>query len=672
MQVEDAASIAPAEGHGVSAVDYDADGDIDFFLSTDQGIPNRLYQNQGDGTFVDVAEQAGLASVSCAQASLWFDYNRDQRLDLVVLGDRCIHQPCNSPFTLQLYQQTPEGKFINTTDASGLRFGQKYDNLDHHAVGGLAAADLNQDGVLDLLITVWGGSMTLFLNNSDGTFTDASIAAGFAHHKAKYYQPLLMDFDGDARVDVYCNVDFDANQLWMNQGQGKFSLVEEKTALSTIRNEMGITAADYDNDGDIDIYATAISQSSFYRNVLMRNLSAGEDVFFREVATPMGVAQSGWDWGTTFFDANNDGWLDLVVTNGWTFTDKVWPRDSSRLWLNQQNGRFEDHSDNTGINDTLEATTIIAFDADRDGDLDLLQSLKANEETRKPIQFYQNQLSDLKNKGNYLVVKPRMAGDNHFAIGAVVRVYSGGKTMTRLITAGTSFYGQEPAEAFFGLGQQPVADRIEIVWPGGIKSDWYDVKANQVLVFTPENSLNKPTAPQLIEKDKSLVFSWIDNSDKEAGFLVRKSETPRFTEVKDYILPPNTSVFEDFIASEEIWYYKVRAFDNQASSAFTKILSGKNVIAGKEDIRTTPTPLILFPNPVKASGRLQLEMSNSYRGVMGIVIVNQTGQIISRQQVRKSGDWTFLYIEAPHTPGLYFLHIEEKSKNLIRKIVVCP
>jgi hypothetical protein len=218
---------------------------------------------------------------------------------------------------------------------------------------------------------------------------------------------------------------------------------------------------------------------------------------FDEIANDLQVGASGWDWGTTFFEANNDGRLDLATTNGWEPGE--WALDASRLWLNLGDGLFGDISGSSQFNDLYDATSLMAFDMDRDGDLDLLQTLKANAGTDAPLILYENTLSNTANPRNYIVIKPRSDDANHFGIGALVKITGGSTTQIRLISAGTSLYGQEPAEAFFGTGDETVLTEVKVLWPDGAETVIKDVAVNQELTVFKEQSLSiaKPQKPQL-------------------------------------------------------------------------------------------------------------------------------------------------------------------------------
>ncbi|TCK65015.1 putative secreted protein (Por secretion system target) [Winogradskyella wandonensis] len=491
-------------GSGASIADYDNDGDLDFFAGTEFGLTNLLYNNNGNGVFQEVAVASGITSTFRCRSSLWVDYNGDELLDLILLGDCLgIDSSCTDRLQLFLYQQTSSGNFVEITN-SGLDFGDRYNivNIDDPVVGGIAAGDVNNDGWLDIIITSWGrmfegAKMSMFLNNTDGTFTDITDVSFPLQPEKSRYQPLFHDFNHDGFLDIYINVDFTENEFWLNNGNNTFQDISATINANSAFNEMGMAVGDYDNDGDFDLYSTNISREEngvlrhniFLKNNWVENGSLG----FDEVSNSpnLNVGSSGWDWGTTFFDANNDGYVDLAATNGW---GQGWSADQSKLWLNVDGLAFSDISSSSGFNDTWDATSLMAFDMDRDGDLDLLQSMKQNGNNNNLIRIYENNYSSTTNANNYLVVKPRMNGSNHFAIGTVVKIsYDNGKTGMRLITAGTSFYGQEPAEAFFGVVDNTIIDEIRIEWPDNTVTVVEDVASNQVITITNDNVLDVAT-----------------------------------------------------------------------------------------------------------------------------------------------------------------------------------
>ena len=467
-------------GHGVSAADFDNDGDIDFFVSTVDGVRDRLYVNDGVGSFSEEAGSYGLASVSGSTTAIWFDYNADSLLDLLVAGD-CYNDDCSSLGKIRLYKQEESGFFVESTEGSGFGIDDYYNNVNRK-IGGMVAGDIDGNGYLDVIVTFWKGPLLIYMNDEDGTFTESSTQLNVNSPQLAHWQPLIHDFNRDGLQDIYVNVDFRPNRLWIANGNGTFRESAGEYGLATSFNEMGLAIGDYDNDNDFDFFLTNIFNYPG-NNILYTREQIGNQVLFVDKSEEMSVANAGWGWGTTFFDANNDGWLDLAACNG--YLDIV---DSSRFWLNDEGGGFIDYSSESSFNDALTSTTLISADLDRDGDLDLIQSVKGDEtgfgSVLEPVRHYDNTSST----GGFFVIKPRMKGPNTFAIGAIVKIRTGSLSQMRLITAGTSFYGQEPAEAFFGVGDSRVVDEVSIEWPDGLRSRWFNLSANKMHVLVNDDS----------------------------------------------------------------------------------------------------------------------------------------------------------------------------------------
>jgi len=474
-------------GASVAVADYDGDGDLDFFLPQKAGTPNRLYRNLGNGFFEEVAAQVGLASDKSTFVSLWVDYDGDADLDLFVVND----SPTASTM-FQLFNQDGLGQFTEVTSAAGLQQAPPA-GMTSPNWGGVCAGDINNDGYLEIFTVEWGDNGEnmpprghLFLNNTDGTFTDISVSSGIGAFIETAHQPVMADFNDDGWLDIFVAIDFNANQLWINQQDNTFINMEAVAGLDNNMNDMGVAISDYDNDSDLDIYITNIFVNGQH-NVLHRNDSTSGQMMYSEVSMAMGVDDGGWGWGTTFIDGDNDGWLDIAATNGRLSLDSSWLQDPSKYFLNPGGGAaFQDVSDAVQFNDTFVGSALVAADFDRDGRQDLLHacSYDADNPDVIPLRLLQNVLAKGGTQHNYLVVQPRMIGPNHFAIGAEVRATYNGMTTARLITAGISYLGQEPAEAFFGLGDATSVDTLTIDWPDGTVSVLEDVAANQVIEVT--------------------------------------------------------------------------------------------------------------------------------------------------------------------------------------------
>ena len=477
-------ALSPGFGFGVAAADYDDDGDVDMFLPAGRGTPHRLYRNDGSGQFSDVAADVGLDRTEGARAALWIDVDGDHRLDLVMGGD-CYAFACPGASLIHLYRQRFDGTFEDVTSGSGLT----YDGLsDGQHRSGFAAGDVNADGFLDLVSTEWTGSLRLFVNQGDGTFLDETMASGLAAEELGYHQPVLVDLDANGFLDLYVSVDVDENRLWLNTGvvDGIASFVEvaATSGCDNAMNDMGLAAGDFDEDGDPDLYVTNI-YGTFEHNILLR-MDSTTPLLFSEVSGAAGVQDGAWGWGTTFADVDNDSYLDLAETNGWS--GSTWEAPP-RLFMHQGDmpPTYLDQAPESGLTEVSWGSSLIAFDADRDGDLDILQTVVETAPESDYLSLYDNRLqqtgggAQVGSGVHYLLVRPRMAGPNQRAIGARVVVEAGKRIWSRWILAGGSYLGQEPAEAFFGLGAADIADRVRVLWPGGLETSLAGISADRTL-----------------------------------------------------------------------------------------------------------------------------------------------------------------------------------------------
>jgi len=494
---------------GVALFDYDNDGDLDIYFpnghrglgrsETGAGHANRLFRQENDGTFTDVTKESGLGDPGYGMGVAIGDIDNDGDLDVYVsnLG----HD--------QLYRNGGDGTFENVTRRAGIE------------VAGWSCScaffDYDRDGFLDLFVTryvAWEPDKVcysqagvagycgprafvpvpdvLLHNNGDGTFTDVSAPAGINRVASPGLGIVCDDFDDDGWVDVYVANDLDANNLWINQRDGTFrddALVSGAACNMFGRPEagMGVIAADFDNDGDSDLFMTHLSEESntYYRN-------DGPMAGFVDVTGQVGLALSSIPYtgfGTVGFDVELDGDIDIVVVNGRVREDSALPNawvrppydalaEPNLFYENDGKGRFVRLEERVAaLCDPIEISRGLAIgDIDGDGDLELVVA-----NLHGPARLYRN---DAPRQGAWLSVRaidPRL---NRDAIGARVAVTAAGRRFTRTISSAFSYLSSSPSQVHFGLGPVQKIDNIKMRWPDGLVETFADVPVNSAVVLT--------------------------------------------------------------------------------------------------------------------------------------------------------------------------------------------
>ncbi|MGE3244624.1 MAG: FG-GAP-like repeat-containing protein, partial [Pirellulales bacterium] len=364
---------------------------------------------------------------------------------------------------------------------------------------GVAFGDYDGDGYLDMLTsdhsrpTASNGSR--LLRNlgaaNPGHFEDVTHAAGLDVYRAALavtdppnayrFQPQFSDLDRDGRLDIVISADSRTSQLFWNNGDGTFTDGTVPAGVGTDKSGMGSTLGDYDRDGDLDWFVTAIYDTTFLGanpgNRLFRN---NGNRTFTDVTTAAGVRATGpglsWGWGTTFFDYDNDADVDLVATDGFV---TGYSGDRTTLWRNNLNGTFTDVSVASGITDTGQGRGLLDVDFDNDGDLDVVIANYA----AAPI-VYRN---DGGNQNHWLRVEAEGTISNRDGIGAFIKVTPDMDQPQSFqvweIRSGDSYLSQSEMTAHFGLGDfTGTVDLVEIEWPAsGIEQRYVDVPVDSTL-----------------------------------------------------------------------------------------------------------------------------------------------------------------------------------------------
>jgi enediyne biosynthesis protein E4 len=648
-------------GSGVSAADFDNDGDIDMFVGTSIDQISHLYRNDGNGSFEDIAESVNLIIPGRVHSAIWFDYDGDHLLDLLVGGTLGDDNPFENIF-IMLFKQSQNGMFSDVTQFTNLEIEDSGSYF-----GGAAAGDINNDGHLDLFISAWHGQRYIYLNTGFGKFTDITETA-IGEKRLPHLQPLFYDINQDGWIDLHLNVDGQKDEFWINNKDNTFTNVAKELGLDSDFNEMGITLGDYDNDGDMEMYMSNINSVGKH-NVFFKNESEDDRLEFKEIAEELGVGQAGWGWGVTFFDADNDGLLDLAATNGWTRFEA----QESLFFRNTDGSSFEDVSTNYNYNIARHGTTLIAFDLERDGDLDMVESLKTIPDQPISLSIMENQLSESTEQKNYFVVKPRMDGFNHFAIGSEVEVTTGELTMIRPITAGVSFWGQEPAEAFFGLSNNTHIDEVKITWPNGETSVWKDFDANEVITLTDTGTVHAPINFEVTVDGIRPEFHWDDLSTNEEGFIIERSTTEDFEDITEFHVDANQRFYEsELLPAYPSYYFRVKAYKSsyisrQSNSVVIENNLEEFIIAGIDDPIDHSKQLKLFPNPTQKS--VTLLFDNEYYGEFEVSLISGTGSIISKAQYIKQEQIWEKTLQLNGSAGVYIVILTSPNGVITKKLI---
>ncbi len=466
---------------GVAAGDYDRDGDTDLYVITGSISPNVLLRNNGDGSFTDRTAAAGVGLEGKINSGPAFaDINADGWPDLVVGG------VAGSGYSVFINQR--DGSFKDFTAESGITADEAAQNDYSSAFG-----DPDGDGDLDLFVSHWGANVPtnhLWINRGDGRFVASDDWAGIDAFRDQdwSFAPTFADIDADGQQDLLVTADYNNSQTLMCAGQGRFS--NTTSAVIDDENGMGSAVADFDNDGDMDWFISSIWDPAEPNtwgstgNRLYRNDGLGN---FENVTQQAGVTIGHWGWGACAADFDNDGWLDIFHVNGFPSygpNQTDFRSDRSQLYLNQQDGTFVESSASLKLNDTGQGRGVVCFDYDLDGDIDIFTS-----NWEGLTRLYRN---DLPQNPGYLQLTLQGEINNPSAVAAVVQLEAGGITQTREITIGSNYESQNPLTQHFGLDGASQADSLRVLWPHGGETVLNNVLAGQKLVLDASQATPPP------------------------------------------------------------------------------------------------------------------------------------------------------------------------------------
>jgi hypothetical protein len=488
---------------GVALFDYDNDGYLDIYfvnsltvdlVKSNQKTKSSLYHNNGDGTFTDVAVQAGVSDIGWGMGVAVADYNNDGFDDLYVT---CLGKN-------RLFKNNGNGSFKDVTDSAAVG--------DPRWSTGAAFVDFDNDGKLDLFVSNYvnfdvnhlpefgsgrtcqfkgvpvqcgprglpGAGDTLYHNNGDGTFTDVSKKAGVSDPNGFYGLGIICsDFDGDGWVDIFVANDSTPNFLYHNNGDGTFKEIGFAAGVAVNENgseqgSMGVTMGDYDHDGKLDLFVTNFADEY---NTLYH--ADGPDSFtdlsFKDQVAAVSLPYVGW--GTKFFDYDNDGWVDLYVANGHVYPQLENYRQRSLVHRNNRDGTFAEVAAELGspLMEKRVGRGAAFGDIDNDGDVDMV----INDLDGAP-QLLRN---DGGNANNFVLIRLIGVKSNRNGVGARLKVVAADLTQIDEVRSGASYISHSDFRLHFGLAKQPKINLIEVRWPSGVVDKATDVSVNRMLTI---------------------------------------------------------------------------------------------------------------------------------------------------------------------------------------------
>lgn len=507
-------------GASVSVVDFDRDGWQDLYVTSSRtGTENALYRNLGDGTFEDVAREVGLADVNregtgVSMGAVWGDYDNDGYEDLF------LYKWGRS----ELYRNEGGEGFTRVTEGSGL---PEWANVN----AGIWL-DFDRDGHLDLFfggyypedVNLWklehtrimpesfeyannGGRKYLLRGRGDGTFEDVTEEMGLLENRKWMMAVSAADLRGTGYPDLFIANDYGTDEVYFNEeGKGFVHAGEQTQVGFSPKSGMNVAFGDIANDATFSVYVTNISEPGVLvqGNNLWVPDRSGRDVRYRNMASTLNVEMGGWSYGAQFGDLNNDGWVDLFMTNGYVSADrrasywydfskvaggnrsiisdaKNWPAMEGRslsgyqlkkLWLNTGQWRFQQVAQAVGVTETYDGRSVVLVDLWNRGVLDVVAAHQ-----RGPVLVYRNTAAADR---DWVAFDLAGTSSNRSAIGAQVELHWDGRRQVQQVTGGTGFCSQNQRRVHFGLGESARIEKAIIRWPSGRSQTLTDLESGRI------------------------------------------------------------------------------------------------------------------------------------------------------------------------------------------------
>jgi enediyne biosynthesis protein E4 len=451
--------------------DFNHDGNLDLFVDNHYQEPPYLYRSNGDGTFTDIRPTSGLTPGGDRHGSAWADFDNDGDLDLFITKGARGGQTLGSKKD-QFYENLGGGQFRDIAEAAGVTntFGRGRS---------VAWGDYDGDGHLDLLLGNFATDLVLYKNHRDGTFIDKTVQAGLGN--LQYAGCAFADYNNDGLTDMFC-ADFGPHPLrdilLKNNGNGTFTNVSSQAGILDLNNGRAIAWGDYDNDGDLDLFVSrgsgTHSNNEALKQTLYRNNGNGT---FTEVTDQAGLGRFSNNRAAAWGDYNNDGYLDLYVVNSGNDAEGKGP---NYLYENNHDGTFTDVARRERVDVSVFSRGRGAAwgDYDNDGFLDLF--VTDGEDGTQFIEGPQFLFHNEGNRKNWLKVRLVGTTTNRQGLGAKVRIQIGQRIQYREANGASGhFLSQGAGPLHFGLNAATVVDRLTVKWPTGLRQTLHNISANQ-------------------------------------------------------------------------------------------------------------------------------------------------------------------------------------------------
>src|SRR5690554_1577648 len=631
--------------YSASFADYNNDGFDDVLLVGTTDYPSTLFINNGDGTFTEQTENVIYTTSGPSIAATWGDYNNDGNIDLYICNTGNSGDPTAANF---LFRNDGDGNFTRILE------GEIVTDMDWSL--GAAWADYDNDGFLDLYVSNFMQENRLYKNNGDGTFT--KITEGdIVNDNNNTYSASWVDYDNDGFQDLYVVNYFYSelpgqnNCLYRNNGDGTFT----KNTTSLIANDAALTQGsswgDFNNDGLMDVYVTVNDYADVKHNLLYKNIGNGE--FELVDASPS--TDGGQTFGAAWLDIDNDGFLDLTVSNNGGSQMRY-----NNLYKNNGDETFTDQIDDITTQIPLRDFSSTVADFNNDGYPDIFTPSFS---TTLSHGLYKNNGGD----NNWISLRLEGVISNRSAIGARIYCYANDMMQTRAVSSTTGQYTGSSLVQIFGIGAATEIDRIEIHWPSGIHQVISGPEINQIHQIQ-ESIESNATAILTFSLEEETGDASIDSLNHTVAVEVENGTdltalTPEITVSAGASISPGSGESVDF--SNGAVSYTVTAENGTDSQIWMVTVTDEPL---GTDVYNYKELLTIYPNPAKTDGEINIIASET--GMYELNVVNYIGQKIKNLKVNlQSGEDKSINLGALEQ-GIYILQIKSNGKQGTHKLII--